>query len=460
MGKNTDLSAFLGDHTDHLGRTAYLLTGDQATARELTVRALVTVGSSLPRWYRPEDIALREIFRDYLATPPPVPEEFPLAGLSPSARAALVARAYCGLSDRVAVEIPELFAALHQAVEQASDVDLEALAAGQPRVDVADEVRRAVRGRRRRRMGLIAGASAVVAGVLVAAIAVEVVAVMNTPGLMGEDWPTPDAMPGTLSEPVAYAYRSLCEKETDQACLQWRLVTVSGREWRVPDAAYDDASTFHLTLDGARIAYLDTGGRAVAKDLTTGLRRPVGSGLAGEGAHFVSSRNGLFIGLNSAAESRFMLDFTTGVSTPLLSDELIAIDDQGTRYETATEGGTTTLTAEDVAEVTRSSAPVDAALLDGTAVLAPDGHTFAVVSKDRLLTIDAATGKKVGYPTTIFPAPEAGEKAYAERWLDGEEVLVRIWTKEKERCLAINPVTGSISNYRLDMINALVGKLG
>ncbi|MFI6316577.1 hypothetical protein ACIBG8_03610 [Nonomuraea sp. NPDC050556] len=452
MGKNDDLSAFLADHTDHLARTAYLLTGDHGAARELTVRALITVGKRWPRWYRPEDIALREILRDYLTTRPPVPEDFPLSGRSPSERAALVARSYCGLPDAVTVEIPELFAALHQEYEQADEVDLAALAAAQPPVDVADEVLRAVRGNRRRRIALTVGASALSAGVLAAAVAVEVVMVA------GRTWPTPAAMPATLSEPVAYAYRSLCEKETDIPCLQWRLITVSGKEWRVPDAAYGDESTFHITLDGTRVAYVDTGGRAVARDLTTGVRRPVGSGLAGEGAFFVSSRNGRYIGLNSTTESRFMLDLTTGVSTPLLSDELIAIDDQGTRFETATEGGTTTLTAEDVAEETRSSAPLAPGQLDSGAVLAPDGHTLAVVSKDRtLITIDATTGKPTGNPIDLNPA--TGEKAYADRWLNGEEVLVRIWTKENERCLAINPITGAIRIHRLDMINAFLGKL-
>lgn len=183
MGKTDGLLPFIADHADHLARTAYLLTGDQAAARDLTVRTLVTLGRRWPGWYRPQDAAVREIYRAYLATRPTVPQDFPLSRQSPTGRAAFVALSYGRLPEYVAAEVTGLFQTLRQeweqAAAQANGVDLAALAAVPPQVDVADEVMGELRGHRRRRTGLIAGISTVAALAAVAMTVGAVVTVSN-----------------------------------------------------------------------------------------------------------------------------------------------------------------------------------------------------------------------------------------------------------------------------------------
>lgn len=466
MGKTDGLLPFIADHADHLARTAYLLTGDPGAARDLTVRALVTIGRRWPGWYRPQDAAVREIYRGYLATRPAVPQDFPLSRQSPTGRAAFVALSYGRLPEHVAAEVTGLFQTLRQeweqAAAQAEGVDLAALAAVPPQVDVANEVMGKLRGHRRRRTGLIAGVSTVAGLALVGLVAMEVVTVAGNlsrlPAVTAES-PASKSLPDKLTEPIAYAYRGYCENDVSDECTMWRAVTVSGKEWLVTDAAHGQGSDFHVTQDGTRIAYLLDSSAAVARDLTSGERKTITTYADSSESSFFSSPNGRFIAVSGTGTGD-ALDFSTGVSDLLDDTQLIAVNDDGSRLQVAFADTDAKLVSEDREYHELTSARVDSGLFDNHAALAADGHTLAVVSKKgSLVTLDTRTGKNTH--KAIQLSTTTPQRADVERWLSADEVLVRLMVDDSEQFVAADVRTGEVRDYgrQDDLEYAVLGKL-
>ncbi|GAA3800740.1 hypothetical protein GCM10022226_20430 [Sphaerisporangium flaviroseum] len=154
--------------------------------------------------------------------------------------------------------------------------------------DVAD---RAIGGaRRHRRRLLLLPALAVVASIAVAvalarlpttdkdmvpAMRPEVTKTITLPSR------TPAALPSGAVPPALLAYTSPCELVPEpkwRDCAQWRLLTVDGRHFRVPDAIapeirngmVENDGALAIAPDGRMIAYFDEAGRLLVHDLATG----------------------------------------------------------------------------------------------------------------------------------------------------------------------------------------------
>lgn len=107
MTKNDGLSQFAADHAEWFARSAYLLTGDPEKARNMAIRALVTTGRhwTAHRWNRPAETVLSALYRAYLNAPVEPPADFPLAGMSPLGRVAVVAQFHDGLDPNRAAQL-------------------------------------------------------------------------------------------------------------------------------------------------------------------------------------------------------------------------------------------------------------------------------------------------------------------------------------------------------------------
>ncbi|MFI6596367.1 hypothetical protein ACIBHX_08965 [Nonomuraea sp. NPDC050536] len=122
MTKNDGLAQFAADHAEWFARSAYLLTGDPERARDLAIGALVTTGRrwSMHRWNRPVEAVLSALYRAYLTTPAEPPAGFPLAGMSPLGRVAVVAQFHDSLDPQRAAQLVGTWmpGALHEETER------------------------------------------------------------------------------------------------------------------------------------------------------------------------------------------------------------------------------------------------------------------------------------------------------------------------------------------------------
>lgn len=479
MSRSDRFPSFVAEHADHLARTAYLLTGDAARARELAVHALTTIGRRWPalRRHQPAGLALREVYRGYLATGLPTPETFPLAHLSPIGRAALVAQYHDLMPPHVAAEVCGLFATLRQettlAVTQAEGAPtLARLAAQPPPVEVADEVLPPVMRRRRVRIGLISAASTLVTAAILGTIAFGAVLVIGQADQFGATLPlrgpqsesdkeVPAALPAAIDEPIAYAYSTYCGPEEDKTCAQWRLVTTEGAEWRVADAKHDATGLMHVSQDGTRIAYLSTQNTYLVRDLPTGVSKKINVRIDGTTPHFVSSPNGRFFALTfeDADGEGGVLDFTRSVSTFEFDAKVVAIRNDGQQVTSERKSVANVPGHAAVTSFSMDGGPayrIDPTLMQYGAALSPDGHTLALISDDfTLVRMDARNGRIA----RTQPALDADieEVDSVERWLNANEVLVRMWEDDTISLAAVDVTTGRSRPYEVDGTDAIYG---
>ncbi|WP_143591272.1 hypothetical protein, partial [Thermoactinospora rubra] len=526
MGDSHGFSRFVADHADRLARTAYVLTGDAAQARDLARRALAAVGRQWPalRWNRPGEAAFRELYHPFLEG---APGALPVPGLSRRGWAAvvalfhdghheLIAARLCGLSvPDLHVEVsqalfhlrrarPELFAdaagqpgAVRPAVPEeprqtgwAAPWDAPAQRPAEPPADTGPGLRAAlaayaadapllqdafdlvleVERRRRARTAKLAAVIAVTAAALVTGLVYGVSALgeavaarqeragesstsydeymEDEDGLWAyaEEEPVPDAALTRLPEPVKYAYQGWCRERPDPRnpppCLQWRVVTGSGKEWRiagaqagVPEGA-KESLPFTVSQDGWRIAYVRSEDfRYIVHDLRTGTQKAIEVAHEGMEPRLHASPNGRFFAVTFGVPENArgaMLDFETGRSLQSIGGDILAIRNDGwrvvrTKREVTNVPGFAVLThlgLEGPDGRIHRAFRVDAGMLDYGCAISPNGRALAMVTRDlKLVKMDLRTGLVSG------ERENAEDAVSVERW-DRHGVLLRVWGED------------------------------
>ncbi|MEU8247125.1 hypothetical protein [Nonomuraea sp. NPDC048916] len=274
----------------------------------------------------------------------------------------------------------------------------------------------------------------------------------------------PDPVPERLEEAVRFAYTGYCERSgaTSAAdpppCAQWRLVTASGDEWRLDGAragfgmGTDGTGPLALSQDGHRVAYQNEAGDYVVQDLATGTARTVELARRQDMTYIVSSPNGRYFAIGFDGEKGAVLDFDTGTTSPARGGRVLAVMDDGRRVVTGSEDVTnvpghasvTTLGLEGPSGRGGRPYRIDPALIEYGAALSPDGRTLAVVAGDERL---ALMNVRTGLITGPRPSLDDYEIVAVERWLNQEEVLVRLWDDDDELLVAVNIRTGSSEPY-------------
>ncbi|MEU8316930.1 hypothetical protein AB0C33_01065 [Nonomuraea sp. NPDC048881] len=350
------------------------------------------------------------------------------------------------------------------------------LAAGMPRAglaDLAETVLRRVTARRRIRASVWTCASLGLVAAMVAAAAAGLSALAARmdeatarspigPGTRAPAQEIRDPLPAALPDPVRFAYPGYCrDAEADardpQPCGQWVLTTRSGAEWRLPDAraGYDPATGEYMPLalsqDGHRLLYQNPQGRYLVQDLPTGVVKRIDA-TAGDGeAHISSSPDGRYFALSFGdADDSAVLDFRTGTTRTVRGAdvEILAVHDDGTRVvaerrdTTAVPGHASVSTLRlDGAGARTKGFRIDPALIEHGAALAPDGRSLALVTADdRLVTMDARTGRVTG-PRPRLDVDDL-EVIRVERWLSRDKVLVRLWDEEDVHLVQVDVRTG------------------
>ncbi|GAA3527561.1 hypothetical protein GCM10022419_002930 [Nonomuraea rosea] len=331
------------------------------------------------------------------------------------------------------------------------------VAAGMPHVHLSEPVLSRITRRRRIRALTWTAASLGALGALVAmttlgldALArnVERATAERTPGLDYTPTPQrlPDALPAKLSDPVSHANLNYCEESGDSndppPCGQWRLTTASGEEWRLQGAraGYDkgNGSTLPLAIsqDGHRLAYRDTTGAYVVRDLPTGRVKTIGVQDRPVDPHLTTSPNGRFFAVDFGVSDGATLDFETGVTHYDHGEavRILAVRDDGSRLVTEQEDvddvpGHASITTIRLGKpgTVEGAFRIDPGLVEYGGALSPDGHTLALVTQDsKVITMDARTGRVTGKRTAL----EDYEVLAVERWISEDEVLIRQWDDE------------------------------
>jgi hypothetical protein len=359
----------------------------------------------------------------------------------------------------------------------ADDPDLRAalirIAADMPHVHLSEPVLSRISRRRRIRAATWTTVSLGTLGAFVALVAVGVSAVARnveraTPDLVPTGTQAsdriPEALPARLTDPIQYAYMSYCEggggdSSNPQPCGQWRLTTTSGKEWRLHDAraGYDKDSGTTLPLavshDGHRLAYRDTKGSYVVRDLPTGTVKTIEVQNEPVDPHITASPNGRYFAVDFRLSDGATLDFDTGVTHYDYGDavQILAVRDDGLRVIAEQEdvsdvpghASITTLRLSDAGSPFR----IDPGLIEYGGALSPDGHTLALVTQDtKVITMDAGTGRVTGRRTAL----EDYEVLLVERWISADEVLVRQWDDEYAFLTKVNVRSGATSEFAED----------
>ncbi|MFC4115628.1 hypothetical protein [Nonomuraea zeae] len=349
------------------------------------------------------------------------------------------------------------------------------IAAGMPHVHLSEPVLRRITRRRRIRAATWTAASLASVGALVALTAAGLTAVARnverasaerTPGLDYTQTPeqVPDALPAKLSDPVRYAYQSYCQDAGDpsdpEPCGQWRLSSASGKEWRLPGvrAGYDKTSGATLPLavsqDGHRLAYRDTKGAYVVRDLPTGKVKRIDVRDQPVSPHLRTSPNGRFVSVDFGASDAATLDFETGVTHHDHGDRgdairVLAVHDDGSRLVTEQKDvddvpGHASITTMRLGGSAAGAFRIDPGLVEYGGALSPDGHTLALVTQDsKVIAMDARTGRVTGRRTAL----EDYEVLMVERWISADEVLVRQWDDDYAFLTKVNVRSGTAVEY-------------
>ncbi|MGI5284020.1 hypothetical protein ACQEVF_11865 [Nonomuraea polychroma] len=279
---------------------------------------------------------------------------------------------------------------------------------------------------------------------------------------------TPDAIPAKLTDPIHYAYVGHCgntpnEPGNPQPCGQWRLVTVSGDEWRLPGAGagYDEDTGVEFPLavshNGRRLAYRDNQGSYVVRDLPTGTVKRIDVDDEPSGATLTSSPNGRYFAIAFAGEgttTSALLDFDSGVTryTTGKEVEVLAVHDDGAQVISEREdvddvpGHASVSTIElRGAQVYAGGYRIDPDLIGYGGALSPDGRTLALVAEgSHLVTMDVGTGRV----SSVRAELETYEVLAVERWISADEVLVRQWDDDDYVYLAkVNVRAGTTTAF-------------
>lgn len=338
---------------------------------------------------------------------------------------------------------------------------LEGLAEEAPLVNLADAAIDGHRRRRRTRLALTTvGAVATAAALVAAGVAVlprgadPAVEVAVVPEL-------PDGKVGAISR----AYLTPCEadkktKRFDCAAVEWRVVTQSGKTYRVPQAlsisAHPDRDVpVAISRDGRMLAYYSRAAQAhVVRDLVGGgevtspvkvAEKRIGIGsmlaLSDDGRHLV------FDPREGSKQPSLLIDMRTGRTVSISGKyEVISVKDGAAaliRYRK---------TDLWLMPVTGGGKPVR---FDGTFIMfseiAPDGRTvaaveFADVAKNRLTLLDAKTGRTLR-KVPIDGLPKGSRVDGTGIWLSKKEVTAVVSGRGRDHHYAVDVTTGKARRW-------------
>ncbi|SEU22299.1 hypothetical protein [Nonomuraea wenchangensis] len=266
----------------------------------------------------------------------------------------------------------------------------------------------------------------------------------------------PDLPSGKVGE-LSYAYRTKCEIDLPQtpsfdcSAVEWRVVTRTGRTYRVPQALANTPDHTQppvaISRDGRMFAYYSRQeGAHVVHDLVAGTqvvsRVKVKESQIGRGSMLVVSDDGRHLGFDPREGSKYpglLIDVRTGRTTTLNGKyEAIGIKDglvELIRYRK---------TDLWLMPVTGGGKPVR---FHGTYIMfsepAPDGRTVAAVEfeKRRLTLLDTKTGRVVR-KVTVKGAPVKGGPDSVRIWASASEVMLDYQVRTELRSYAVNVDTG------------------
>ncbi|MEU8192426.1 hypothetical protein AB0C10_01435 [Microbispora amethystogenes] len=356
--------------------------------------------------------------------------------------------------------------------------ELTALSAGMPALDpvpLIAEAARAGRRHRTRRRAVVTAVSVTLAALVVVLLAFGVTSLAGrveravgdgTPGASG----SPDvsaAIPGTLRAPlpapVRFAYQGSCTDDDWDAfaekfangCDQWRLVTTTGEQRRVPDVALDpgghwNPSLLAISQDGNHVAYY---GQTSPDFMVLDRRRaraersgmfPLNEDVSPEDAHLVISPKGRWMAADFGAGARAPLPRVQSLTSYRVAVlprrmRVLAVGDDGTVTGTATWDtiaapgrlATTVLLRVRPNGRTLSSVPIDPALFESGVAVSPDGRAVAVAAErahpgdddhGQVVTLDSATGRVLTRREAALP-PDAHVTVVCG-WASDHEVIV------------------------------------
>lgn len=336
---------------------------------------------------------------------------------------------------------------------------LDGIAAEAPLVDLADM---AVAGhRRRRRWRATAMLAAVTTVTAVGAASIAVTLPWQQADRTAAPQPAdtvPDLPEGEVG-PIAYAFQTPCTHQSnpmriDCGTVEWRVVTQSGKTYRMPQAlvstAKDRKVPVAISRDGRMLVYYSRQAQAhVVRDLVRGTQ--VTSPVAvkeeqiGIGSMLALSDDGRYVIFDPREGSKdpgLLIDMRTGKSRPVNG-----------KYEVVTiKGGVAELVRyvkTDLLQmpVTGGGRPVR---FKGKFIMfseiAPDGRTvtafeFPEHTKNRLTVLDAKSGRTVR-KVSIRGLPKGGGAMGTAQWTSRTEVTVLYQSRSELRAYAVNINTG------------------
>ncbi|MEU4517007.1 hypothetical protein AB0G05_46625 [Nonomuraea wenchangensis] len=268
--------------------------------------------------------------------------------------------------------------------------------------------------------------------------------------------PLPDLPSGKVGE-LSYAYRTMCAIDSsrtpsfDCSDVEWRVVTRTGRTYRVPQAlamtADDTEPPVAISRDGRMFAYYSRKeGTHVVHDLVAGTqvvsRAKVKESQIGRGSMLVVSDDGRHLAFDPREGSKYpglLIDVRTGRTTTLNGKyEAIGIKDglvELIRY---------VKTDLWLMPVTGGGKPVR---FHGTYINfsepAPDGRTVAAIEfeKKRLTLLDTRTGRVVR-KVTVKGVPVKGGPDSVRIWTSASDVVLDYQVGKELRSYAVNVDTG------------------
>ncbi|MFC4533888.1 hypothetical protein [Sphaerisporangium dianthi] len=334
---------------------------------------------------------------------------------------------------------------------------LEELTKEAPLVNLTDA---AIAIHRRRRRTTRAVAALAAAAALVTATASALVA-----------WPRADHtatpqrvdtmpdLPGGQVGAIGYAYQTPCEPDAKTfeigcAAVEWRVVTQSGRTYRVPQALVATGKNrsvpVAISRDGRMLAYYDRDVQAhVVRDLVSGAE--VTSPVTVEedsidiGSMLVVSDDGRYVAFDPREGSKapgLLIDMYTGKTVSIPGTyEPISIKDGAVELIRYRKTDLWTM------PVTGGGDPVR---FDGVFILfgelSPDGRTVVAVEHSeyderRLTLLDAKTGATLR-KVTVRGLPKAGTIDGTTIWLNRSEVMTFVRDREHRYSYAVDVTTG------------------
>ncbi|QYC41529.1 hypothetical protein Nocox_19600 [Nonomuraea coxensis DSM 45129] len=273
--------------------------------------------------------------------------------------------------------------------------------------------------------------------------------------------PLPDLPPGKVGE-LSHAYLTRCEEDESQTppaldCskVEWRVVTRTGRTYRVSEALATPVNDPHppvaISRDGRMFAYYSRQeGAHVVRDLVAGTRvvsrAKVKESQIDRGSMLAVSEDGRHLAFDPREGSKYpglLIDVRTGRTTTL-NGEYEAIGIKNGLVELIRYRKTDLW----LMPVTGGGKPVR---FPGTYIMfsepAPDGRTVAAIEFDemrkrKVTLLDAKTGRVVR-KVTVKGVPVQHGPDSVRVWASASEVMVDYQVGAKElRSYAVNVYTG------------------